>query len=343
MKLKLYLTISYVKYIVLILLSFLLIIWLAQIIRYLDLSESFDMQFSQVAIVTIYLLPNAISTILPIIIFIATCFFNYQLNQTNEISIFSLYLSKISLRKIILFTYSILLTIYAFNTEIISVDAYNKYKLKEIELRNKLKIKDFKNEIYIKNKLNLFYESRSSDNSILVNAVTYLISENVVIKSKEVSYSQSNNELLFTFLKGSRIASSENEKSFTNFDKLEYRIVNNFTNKISLDKENYNFYSLIKNKNKLYQKSAHKRIIDLIMLIFIFYISSRVILINDKSKILITNYSINLLIILVIFTFIAFMTNIFISETINIYFYYFGIISIILLTIYLLSKKYDTL
>ena len=93
MKLKLYLTFNYVKYILLILIVFLLIIWLAQIVRYLDLSQSFTMQFSQVAIVTSYLLPNAISTILPIIIFIATCFFNYQLNQTNEISIISLYLS----------------------------------------------------------------------------------------------------------------------------------------------------------------------------------------------------------------------------------------------------------
>ena len=64
---------------------FLLIVWLAQIVRYLDLSQSFSLQFGKVAILSSYLLPNALSTILPIVVFIASCFFNYQLNQTNEI------------------------------------------------------------------------------------------------------------------------------------------------------------------------------------------------------------------------------------------------------------------
>jgi len=136
MKLKLYLTISYVKYILLMLVVFLLIVWLAQIVRYLDLSQSFSMQFGKVAILSLYLLPNALSTILPIVVFIASCFFNYQLNQTNEINIFNLYLSKNSLKIIIITTYSLILAFYIINTEIISVKGYNKYKFEEIELRN---------------------------------------------------------------------------------------------------------------------------------------------------------------------------------------------------------------
>ena len=339
MKLKLYLTISYVKYIVLLLVVFLLIIWLAQIIRYLDLSQSFSMQFSKVALITSYLLPNAIGTILPIIIFIASCFLNYQINQTNELTILSLYLSKNSLRKIIFFIYSFLLIVYAINTEIISVNSYNKYKTQEIELRNQFKIKDFKNEIFIKNKLNLFYEKRNSNNASLVNVTTYLIEENVVIKSEVVKYIQSEKQLLFTFLKGTRIASSKNEKSYTNFDKLEYKIRNDTNDKISLNKENYNFFELINHKNLFFNKSAHKRIIDLFMFAFILYMASKVLFINNKSKNLIKNYSIYLLIILVCFTHISLMSKLFISSIITLNVFYLGSILVILLITGILKKK----
>ena len=343
MKLKLYLTISYVKYILLMLIVFLLVVWLAQIVRYLDLSQSFSMQFSKVAIITSYLLPNAISTILPIIIFIASCFFNYQLNQTNEINIFSLYLSKINLKIIILFTYCLLLVFYLINTEIISVKAYNKYKVDEIELRNQFKIKDSKNEIYIKNKLNLFYEKKNQENSVLENVTTYLIDENVVIKSKEVKYVRSEKELLFTFVNGKRIASSKDEKSYTEFDKLEYRIINTAINKISLDKENYNFFELIKNNNTFFKKSAHKKIIDLLMLLFVLNLSAKILMISNKSKDLIKNYSYNLFIILLVFTYISLMTNLFVSNMISTNLYYIGNIFAGLLITLIFRKKYASL
>ena len=318
---------------------FLLIVWLAQIVRYLDLSQSFSMQFSKVAIITSYLIPNAISTILPVIIFIASCFLNYQMNQTNEISIISLYLSKNNLRKIIFFIYSSLLLIYVINTEIISVDSYNKYKTKEIELRNQFKIKDFKNEIFVKNKLNLFYEKRNPNNTSLENVTTYLIEENVVIKSEEVKYIQSEKKLLFTFVKGVRIASSKNEQSYTNFDKLEYEIENNTFNKIALDKENYNFFELIKHKNLFFKKSAHKRVMDLLMFVFILFISSKIIFINNKSKNLIKNYTIYLLIILASFTYISLISKLYISNTITVKLFYLGSLLIIFLTTTILRNK----
>jgi lipopolysaccharide export LptBFGC system permease protein LptF len=343
MKLKLYLTISYVKYILLILVVFLLIVWLAQIVRYLDLSQSFSMQFSKVVFITSYLLPNAISTILPIIIFIASCFFNYQLNHTNEIDIFCLYLSKNSLKIIILLTYCLLLVFYVINTEIISVKAYNKYKIEEIELRNQFKIVNIGNEIYIKDKLNIIYEKKIQDNSILKNVITYLIDENVVIRSREVEFLQSEKEILFTFIDGKRIASSRSEKSYTEFDKLEYKIVNNNENQISFDKENYNFFELIKNNNVFFKKSAHRKIIDLLMLIFILYFSSIIIFINKKNKNLLKNYSYNLFFIIINFTYISLMTKIFIANIITTEMYYFGNIFIVTVMSIIFKKKYDTL
>ena len=185
----------------------------------------------------------------------------------------------------------------------------------------------------------MFYEKKNPKNSSFENVTTYLIEENVVIKSNEVKYIQSEKQLLFTFTKGTRIASSKNEKSYTNFDKLEYKIENNANNEMSLDKENYNFFELIKHENLFFNKSAHKRIIDLLMFIFILYISSNIILINNKAKNLIKNYSFHLLIILVCFTHIAFMTKLFISNSITVKLFYLGSILAIILTTIMLRKK----
>ena len=43
---------------------------------------------------------------------------------------------------------------------------------------------------------------------------TFLIEENIVIKSKTVNYIQSQKEIIFTFSKGQRISASASEKSF---------------------------------------------------------------------------------------------------------------------------------
>ena len=94
MKLKLYLTLNYVKYIVILLLVFLLIIWLAQILRMMDFNQTVTIQLYEIMRITSYLLPSAINTILPIIILLASCFFNRYINSTSEISIFSLYLKR---------------------------------------------------------------------------------------------------------------------------------------------------------------------------------------------------------------------------------------------------------
>ena len=340
MKLKLYLTISYVKYIVLMLIAFLLIIWLAQIIRYMELGQSLAIQLSHVTMITSYLLPNAISTILPIIIFIASCFLNKHINQTNELSIISMYLSTKNMNKIILLIYGFILVIHIFNTEVISVNAYNKYKFKEIEFRNQFKIKNNKNEIYIKDKINLFYEKKNQENSILEKVTTYLIEENIVIVSEQVKFNQSEEEILFTFIKGQRISSSNTEKSFTNFDKLEYKIYNNSNDKISFDKDNYNFIQLLKNDNPLYKKAAHRKLIDLLFLILILTISRKLIFINEKSEKLIANYTFNLFMILTCFTILAFITKLFISDVLTVIMFYMGSVTITLITGILLRRIY---
>ena len=340
MKLKLYLTISYVKYIVFMVLTFISIIWIAQVIRYIGLNESFSIELHKVAMITLHLLPNALTTIMPIIIFISSCFFNKHINQTNELSIASHYLSEKKIKKMLLIIFSAIVLVYLYNTEIISVKSYNEYKIQEIDFRNQFKIKDIKNEIYIDGKISLLYEKKNSENGNLKNVTTYLIEENVVIKSKEVRYYQSKEEITFIFIEGERISSSNKEKSYTKFQKLNYSIVNSNNSKLELSKENFNSVDLFKHKRKDFNKAAHRKVIDLIFLILVLRISGKLILINERSNNLIANYSFNLLIILISFTLLAFLNKLFISEQITIIIFYIVSILTIILTNLILDKKY---
>ena len=340
MKLKLYLTISYVKYIVLMVLTFISIIWIAQVIRYIGLNESFSIELHKVAMITLHLLPNALTAIMPIIIFISSCFFNKHINQTNELSIASHYLSEKKIKKMLLLIYSAIVLVYLYNTEIISVKSYNEYKIQEIDFRNQFKIKDIKNEIYIDGKISLLYEKKNSENGNLKNVTTYLIEENILIKSKEVSYYQSKEELNFIFNEGERISSSNKEKSYTKFQKLNYSIVNSNNSKLELSKENFNSVDLFKHKRKDFNKAAHGKVIDLIFLILVLGISGKLILINERSKTLIANYSFNLLTILISFTLLAFINKLFISEQITIIIFYVVSVLTIILTNLILNKKY---
>ena len=78
---------------------------------------------------------------------------------------------------------------------------------------------------------------------------------------------------------------------------------------------------------------------DLEALIFILHLSSKIIMISNKSKNLIRNYSYSLLLILVSVTFISLMTNLLMTDSISINSYYSVNILYFLIMIIILRKK----
>jgi lipopolysaccharide export LptBFGC system permease protein LptF len=340
MKLKLYLTLNYVKYIVILLLVFILIIWLAQILRMLDFNQTFSIQLYEIIKITSYLLPSAINTILPIIILLASCFYNRSINSTSEISIFSLYLGKNQIYGFLSYIYLFLIILFVFNSEYFSVKSYNNFKNEEISFRNEFKISEVNQEINIPDKLNLFFKEKIKGTNRYLDVTTFLIEDNIVIKSESVEYSISNSDLNFIFTNGRRISASDEEKSFTEFNKLEYKIENKNSHKISYGKENYNFLELINSNEPSYQKFAHRRIIDLLFLIFVIIISSRIVFLNSKSSELFKNYAFNLIVMLFSFTSLAFITKQLLNSIILINTYYAYSIIILVLTVLIVRKKY---
>ncbi|MDC0862077.1 LptF/LptG family permease [Alphaproteobacteria bacterium] len=340
MKLKLYLTLNYVKYIVILLFVFVLIIWLAQILRMLDFNQTFSIQLYEIIKITSYLLPSAINTILPIIILLSSCFYNRHINSTSEISIFTLYLGKKQIYNFLTYTYLLLIILFIFNSEYLSVKSYDNFKNEEINFRNEFKISEINKEISIPNKLNLFFAEKVKGSNKYLDVTTFLIEKNIVIKSESVEYTISNSDLNFIFNNGQRISASNEEKSFTNFNKLEYKIENQNNHEVSYGKENYNFFELINSNEESYQKFAHRRIIDLFFLIFVIIISSKILFLNSKSKDLFKNYAFNLIVTLFSFTVLAFITKQLLNNSILINTYYVCSLVLLIFTGIIVMRKY---
>ena len=79
------------------------------------------------------------------------------------------------------------------------------------------------------------------------------------------------------------------------------------------------------------------------MFVFILFMASNIVFINNKSKDLIKNYSLHLLIILVCFTHISLMSKLFISGNIAVNVFYLGSILLIALITGLIMRKYASL
>ena len=147
------------KYILINIIIFVGLIWISQILRILELQQSIATQLFEVIKTTILVLPSFIGPLLPFLLIIAGFFLNYKYNSTNEIIIINQYLSK--KKNLVLFSIILLvISIFHFvNSEILSVNLYQKYKVQELEIRNNLKLGfPTLNEFQIEKELSIFFE-----------------------------------------------------------------------------------------------------------------------------------------------------------------------------------------
>ena len=122
-----YIIYNYFKYILIILLVFIGLIWLSQIIRILEFQYSISNQIIEIAGTTLLVLPSFINHLAIFLIILGSFMLNSKIRTSNEIIILKQYLSTNSLR--VLFQLLILFTviIYTTNNEIISKKFYEKY------------------------------------------------------------------------------------------------------------------------------------------------------------------------------------------------------------------------
>ena len=310
------------KYILINIIIFVGLIWISQILRILELQQSITTQLFEVIKTTILVLPSFIGPLLPFLLIIAGFFLNYKYNSTNEIIIINQYLSKkknLVLFSIILFVISIF---HFVNSEILSVNLYQKYKVQELEIRNNLKLGlPTLNEFHIENEVSIFFEKQNNNKFYNVNAIIF--EDGQFINAKEANIEIKNKNYNIIFYEGERVIFNDTEKSKTIFNKFIYSIENQEIEKLMMDKEHFNTLQLLKNENKELYNHGHNRVYYYFLILVILVISYKIFFFYIPKKSVFKYYLIlflSLLVILVINSYLIFLLNN--SNMFNIYFYY---------------------
>ena len=326
-----YIFFNYLKYILINILIFLGLIWFSQVLRILELQQSISTQLIEVIKTTILVLPSFISPLLPFLLLLASFFLNYKFNSSNEILILKQYFSFKENILLFMFIFSGIFIFYFINKEIFSTKMYQKYKVKELEIRNNLKLGvPSTSEFHIENEVSIFFDKQIRNNFYNVEAV--ILKDGQFIKSKNANIEIENKNYNIIFYEGERVILNETEKSKTSFDKFIYSIENKEIEILMLDKEHFNTFELLREDDKEFYYEGHNRIYQYFLTFIIVCISFRVFFIYEHKKNVVKKYSIlfiSLLIIQVINSYLIFLLN---NNNLSLYLYY--IVNFIILSIF---------
>ena len=309
------------KYILINIIIFVGLIWISQILRILELQQSIATQLFEVIKTTILVLPSFIGPLLPFLLIIAGFFLNYKYNSTNEIIIINQYLSK--KKNLVLFSIILLvISIFHFvNSEILSVNLYQKYKVQELEIRNNLKLGlPTLNEFHIENEVSIFFEKQNNNKFSNVNAIIF--EDGQFINAKEANIEIKNKNYNLIFYEGERVIFNDTEKSKTIFNKFIYSIENNKIEILMYDKEHFNTFELLKSDDKEFYYQGHNRIYQYLFILMTVIISFKIFFFYISKKSIFKYYTfifIGILILQVINSYMVFLLN---NNNFNLLFFY---------------------
>ena len=222
---------------------------------------------------------------------------NSKIKNSNEIIILKQYLSIKELR--VLFQLLIFFTfiIYAINNEIISKKFYEKYKFKELEIRNNLKLgSPVQNEFHIDDIVSIFFDKKEDNTFYGIEAIFY--NQNQFISSDSVLIELSKSNFNLVFSNGERLILNEIEKSKTVFDKFTYILENKKYEDLYMDKDHYNTFELISHPENDFRNHGHNKIFQYFFLMLVGLVSLKIIFFYKNKKNNLLNFSFIFLLIL---------------------------------------------
>ncbi len=324
-RIYIYLFVQIFKYFFLILFIFLSVAWLLQITRLFTITNFMYIEIIDIIVLSFYLIPNIITTIIPFIIIFGLLLCFNKLNKDNElISILSLGLGLSPFRKTLVFFSLIIVCSFAILNFYLAPKVYEQYKIQEHDLRNKF---DFNNMAF-SNFLNLnkttildFKKVKNEYHDIIISFKDE--KENIVYAKKGNIFSN-NNKYNFQLTNGFKI-SIDRDKEIEKLEFLNYilKIDNNNPKKNEIsDKNTFTIFNDLESKNYLNITFKLLDIILIFYIIFLFYennlkkinfsssnnifftfICISVLLINQvlkNSEIILLNYSLIILSIIII-------------------------------------------
>ena len=289
---------------------------------------------------TILVLPSFISPLMPFLLIIASFFLNYKFNVSNEIIILKQYFSVKNNYLISLFLTLGILLFYFLNNEYFSVNLYQKYKVKELEIRNNLKlgVPSLK-EFHIENEVSIFFEKQRNNKFYEIEAIIFNDGQFIKSKNVEIEIDKKNYNLIFN--EGERIILNNKEKSKTIFDKFIYSIEDNEIEILMMDKEHYNTFQLLEKKDKEFYYHGHNRIYQYFLILIVALMSLKIIFLYIPKKNIFKYYGLLFTLILfiqLINSFLIYLLNN--NNNFNLYYYYF-INFVLLIFFYYMTMKHN--
>jgi lipopolysaccharide export LptBFGC system permease protein LptF len=271
-----YIIYNYFKYILIMLFVFIGLIWISQIIRIIEFKYSVSNQIIEIASTTLLAIPSFINPLVPFLIIIGSFMLNSKIKNSNEIIVLKQYLSSKSVKVLFQLLIFIVFIIFTINNEFISKNFYSKYKIKELEIRNNLKLgSPTQNEFHIDDILSIFFDRKDDNTFYDIEAIIYEQNQFIISDLVEIELSKSNFNLVF--YNGERLILNDIEKSKTVFDKFIYTLESKKYEELLKDKDHYNTFELIYHPDKDFKNHGHNKIFQYFFLLIVSLISFKVI------------------------------------------------------------------
>ncbi len=309
----------------LILFIFLSISWLLQFTRLVSLTNLIQVDIFTIFYLSIFLIPNLVTVILPIVIMFGLILSFLKLHKDKEIiSIYALGLKTNAIIKaLFFFTLLSILFLLVFSMYL-SPKIYKEYKIKEYEIRNKIDFEKIIISNFLEINKNTFLDFKKDNKKYKEVFIKFKNEKDNFIYAEEATITQDINKFIFKLVNGFRITVVENNK----IEKLEFENYklnitnNNFKKYDNFDKNTLSILDDINNKD--YLNIVHKitdTVIVIIIILFFYFnnikfykfnfyhltifllISSLLLILNQVIKNLEINYILYILIISSIFLF----------------------------------------
>jgi len=336
-KINIYLFLQIIKYFILILFIFLGVAWLLQITRLFTLSNFLYIEIYDIILLSLYLIPNLITVILPFILIFGLLLCFNKLKRDNElISMLSLGLGLTPFKNTLFSFCIIILSLFTLLNFYLAPKIYGVYKIKEFDIRNTLNFDrmSFSNFLNLDKKTILDFNKK--DNEYVNIFINYIDDNENVVYAKKGRIFSKNNQYHFKLNDGFKISINETDEieklEFKNYVlKIDY---NNFNTSKVIDKNTFTIFDDYNSGNYL---NISFKIMDIFLIIYIvlFFFNNNLKEINFNTNNNIYFSSLSICILL--------LNQILKNSQITIYNYIFPLFGIILFSLILtkIKKKYE--
>ena len=272
-RINMYVFFNILKSCTLIFFIFISIAWLLQLTRLFTLTNLIQVDILNVIFLSFYLIPNLISVILPFIIIfgILLCFIKLQKDK-EIIAIYSLGL-QLKPIKFSLILFSLLLIIFYISLNFyFSPKIYEKYKVKEFDLRNTIDFNQMLTSNFLELNETTTLDFKKSNNIFKDIFISFFDKEENIIYAKEGYIYNEKNQFVFQLNEGFKLSIKDNEIEKLKFANYLLKIDNNKSSEFdNYDRNTLTIFDDIKNQDYINILFKFFDIIFCILIIILFY------------------------------------------------------------------------